>query len=97
MFNPTTFWSVYAALVAAFITMDILSHSIGYILHWRASKAQRKNQEKMAEELEKAVSEGRLPQDAETLQFLAENAVVSAYQPPMTCSGEVLPAPGQYL
>ena len=55
----------------------------------------------MAKELEKAVEEGRMPKEINTLEFLAQNGMITPREGPLTCSGAAPSRsekiPGQYI
>jgi hypothetical protein len=71
MFDLTTFFSVYVALVAAFATIEAFTIILGLHL----AKQQKKKQAAMEAEFAKALAEGKLPEGMDPMaMMMAANA-----------------------
>jgi len=66
MFDLTTFFSTYVALVAAFATIEAFTILLGLYL----TKQQKQKQAAMEAEFAKALAEGRMPEGINPLQMM---------------------------
>ncbi len=96
MFDPTMFVSVWAALVAGFITIEILSFGLGFVVSLK--QAQRAHE--VEQEFAKAIAEGRVPPGMNPMSLMGNGAGNPAPYPAPTASGGADPdtvQTGQYL
>jgi len=78
MFDLTTFFSTYVALVAAFATIEAFTILLGLYL----TKQQKQKQAAMEAEFAKALAEGRVPEGINPLQMMMNGGGVPMQMPP---------------
>ena len=94
MFDSTLFFSIYAALLAAFATMEIISVVFGAYLNKKNLQRQQAFEAEWAEK----VANGEIPPGMNPMQMMMGGAPAPYFMP--TVSGEKAPEPipsGQYI